>query len=405
MQSCLDAIPESARRVLVAYSGGLDSSVLLHLAHAASDRFQLLAWHVNHGLVDCSEQMEAFCIEQVRQLGIEIRLDRLDLGGVESNIEAAARHARYRLFGEHSRQGDCILTAHHADDQSETFLLNALRGSGSAGLRGIARQRKLGNALLFRPLLDCSRSDLENYATRHGIGWFDDPSNRSARYDRNFLRMEVMPLLRKRWPAASRTLGTCSEIQSETQDLLDEIAATDYPQASRETSDGIDTLDIEVLLSLSPARCKNLLRYWVKNAGMDAIPRARMSELLAQLHARKDSQPEIRMPDYSIRIYDRRLFLVTVSSYRISRQEFEFGLDQQVEIAELNLRLVRAEIFERLGIDDRKQALCLVFRQSGRLHRDNHRLKRLFQRYRVPPWKRDRVAQVYLDGRLEGILT
>jgi tRNA(Ile)-lysidine synthase len=404
MQASLESIPASAQRVFVAYSGGLDSSVLLHLLISETRDFRIIPWHVNHGLIEAAAQMEEFCIEQTRRLGLEIRIDRLELADIDSNVEAEARRQRYRLFRQNSREGDCILTAHHADDQAETLLMNALRGSGVAGLRGIARQRRLGAALLLRPLLGYSRTELEEYAASHELAWFNDPSNQSLRYDRNYLRHEVVPLLKRRWPGTVAALTTCSEIQTETQDLLDEVAAADYRALQAEASNGIATLDLPGLLSLSLPRRKNLLRYWATRAGFAALPHARLQELMQQLHARADAQPEIAMSDCKIRVYDRRLFLVTGEDGPDIGGEFEFGQTAVVEIEALGLRLDREEIFARLGIDDRGQSLSLRFRRSGEPNSDRHRLKRLFQKYNVPPWQRDRVAQVYLDGRLEGLL-
>ena len=405
MQASLDSIPGNTERVFVAYSGGLDSSVLLHLLTSEPRDYEIRPWHINHGLIEVAAQMEAFCVEQARRLGLELRIDRLELGDLGSNVEAEARLQRYRLFRRHAGAGDCILTAHHADDQAETFLLNALRGSGIAGLRGIAGELRLGETLLLRPLLACSRAELEDYAARHEIAWFNDPSNRSLRYDRNYLRHEVLPLLKHRWPGLAGALSTSCEIQSETQELLEEIAAADYRSIEAEPSGCAATLDLEGLLSLSLPRRKNLLRYWVKQAGFAAIPHARLQELLHQLHARVDAQPEIVMPDCSIRVYDRRLFLVAGDETPEIGGEFEFGQQQIVEIEALELNLERAEIFDRLGIDDRGQSLSLRFRRSGERNSDRHRLKRLFQKHNVPPWQRDRVAQVYLDGNLEGLLT
>lgn len=404
MHASFESIPSSAQRVFVAYSGGLDSSVLLHLLISEARDYQILPWHVNHGLVEVAAQMEKFCIEQAKRLGLEIRIDRLDLTDIDSNVEAEARRQRYRLFRQYCRHGDCILTAHHADDQAETFLLNALRGSGVAGLRGIARERRLGAAMLLRPLLGCSRTELEDYAARHEISWFNDPSNQSLRYDRNYLRHEVVPLLKRRWPGMVTALTTSSEIQAETRDLLDEVAAADYRALRTEASNGIDTLDLPGLMVLSSPRRKNLVRYWVTQAGFAALPHARLQELLQQLHARADAQPKIAMSDCSIRVYDQRLFLVAGEDGPDIGGEFEFGQIAHIEIEAIGLRLDRGEIFDRLGIDDRGQSLSLRFRRSGEPNSDRHRLKRLFQKYNVPPWQRDRVAQVYLDGNLEGLL-
>jgi len=404
MQSCLELIPDDIQRVFVAFSGGLDSTVLLHLLVAEAREFEIIPWHFNHDLLDVADSMEQFCIEQVDSLGLEIRVDHLRLDQVESNIEAISRDKRYALFAQHTRAGDCILTAHHADDQAETFLLNALRGSGSAGLRGIARQRMLGDALLLRPLLDFSRSQLEDYAGQHELVWFNDPSNQANRFERNYLRNQVLPLMKTRWPHFQAALATASELQSEIQDLLDEVAAEDFSHLKTIVSRGIATLDVEQLLSISPARRKNLVRYWIADAGFAVIPHARMQELMNQLNAKADALPEIAMPDYSVRVYDRRLFLVPDVELRECSGRFDFGVLEKVEIEKFGLHTQRCEIFRSLEVSDKNQALSLRYRVDGQQNDDRHRLKRMFQKYRVPPWERSAIAQVYLDGKLEGLL-
>ena len=404
MQSCLELIPADAQRVFVAFSGGLDSSVLLHLLVAETREFEIIPWHFNHGLLDVASSMERFCTEQADSLGLRIRVDQLSLNKIESNVEAVARSKRYALFAQHTRAGDCILTAHHADDQAETFLLNALRGSGSAGLRGIARQRMLGDTLLLRPLLDFSRQQLETYANQHELVWFNDPSNQASRFDRNYLRNQVIPLMRDRWPNFQAAFATASELQAEVQNLLDEVAALDFSQLKSTASGGNATLDVAQLLLLSPARRKNLVRYWIADAGLAVIPHARMQELMHQLHAKPDAMPEIAMPDYSVRLYDQRLFLVRNDELHDCSGCFDFGLQPNVEIEQFGLQTQRHEIFRGLEITDQNQALSLRFRDHGRQNDDRHRLKRMFQKHRVPPWKRASIAQVYLDGKLEGLL-
>jgi tRNA(Ile)-lysidine synthase len=404
MQTCLELIPDDVERVFVAYSGGLDSSVLLYLLVSKPRSFRIIPWHFNHGLQELAADMEKFCIEQARNYELEIRVDKLDLENADSNIEAEARQQRYRLLEQHCRTGDVVLTAHHLDDQAETFLLNALRGSGSAGLRGIARQRRLGEALLLRPLLGISRNQLEQYAAANDIAWVNDPSNKSDRFDRNYMRNQVLPLVQKRWPRFQSSLSTCCELQSETQQLLDEIAQQDYLQMRNPVSSGFSTLDVAGLLKLSPGRCKNLLRYWITNAGLSMIPHARLQELMNQLHAQADALPEIAMPEYVIRLYDQRLFLVPEDSVRQHSGVFEFDLNPDIEIIQYELVFTRQAVFEQIGMTDQGQSLSLRFRDQGQPDEDRHRLKRLFQKHRVPPWERNAVAQVYLDGKLSGIL-
>ena len=405
MQSCLAIIPDEIERVFLAYSGGLDSTVLLHLLTKGERSYEVFPWHVNHGLLEEADRMEQFCVDQAGQYGLHLRVDRLDLSAVESNIEAEARHRRYRLFEAECKAGDCVLTAHHADDQAETFLLNALRGSGSAGLRGIARRRELGSGLLLRPLLDFSRLQLESYAVEHGLEWFDDPSNVDNRFDRNYLRNEVIPALRERWPHFQETLLTTSRLQAETQQVLDEIAESDLEALALPRANGDPELDLDGLRRLSPGRCRNLLRHWIARAGLAAMPSSRLGELMKQLHARADAVPEIAMSGYSVRVYDRRLFLVRDDALRSFSGEYDFGLMEQVDIDEYDLHWRRDEIFRQIGIEDRNQQLTLRFRDCGSRNSDRHRLKRLFQSQRVPPWKRSAVAQVYLDGELKGLLS
>ncbi|MCP4471251.1 MAG: tRNA lysidine(34) synthetase TilS [Gammaproteobacteria bacterium] len=405
MQSCLALIPDDTERVYLAYSGGLDSSVLLHLLLSLDNSFTLIPWHVNHGLLEAAARMEQFCIDQARHYGLQIRVDHLGLSDVGSNIEAEARRQRYRLFAASSGPGDCILTAHHADDQAETFLLNALRGSGSAGLRGIARQRGLGEALLLRPLLDFSRRQLESYAAEHALAWFDDPSNEDSRFDRNYLRNEVIPSLRLRWPHFHEALSTAGQLQAETQQVLDEIARLDFEALAQPRLNSDPVLDLAGMLQLSSGRCKNLLRYWVAQAGLAAIPNARLRELTKQLHAKPGAVPEIAMSGYSIRLYDLRLFLVRDDALRRYSGEFEFGLQPRIEIEDFGLHWQRDEIFKRLQAEDHNQQLTLKFRDDGKQNSDRRRLKRLFQQQRVPPWERAAVAQVYLDGKLCGLLS
>ena len=404
MQSCLALIPDDLERVFLAYSGGLDSSVLLHLLVSSQHRHKLVPWHINHGLLDAAAAMEQFCGEQARHYDLEIRIDRINPGDIDSNIEAEARKIRYGLFAAGSGTSDCIVTAHHADDQAETFLLNALRGSGSAGLRGIAQRRELGASLLLRPLLGFSRQQLEDYANQHELAWFNDPSNRDSRFDRNYLRNEVIPSVRKRWPHFREALVTTSQIQAETQQVLDEVAQNDYKLLTRVGRNRDPELELVGLLQLSEGRAKNLLRYWVATSGLAAIPGTRLREVMKQLRAKPDALPKIAMLEYSVRLYDQRLFLVRNDAQRDYHGVFEFGLKSEINIDDFNLHCRREDLFKKLQLDDNQQQVSLRYRGDEPQTSDRHRLKRLFQKHRIPPWERRSTAQVYLDDKLLGLL-
>ncbi|MEM7561943.1 MAG: tRNA lysidine(34) synthetase TilS [Pseudomonadota bacterium] len=401
IQSCLEQLPEDCKKIYLAFSGGLDSCVLLHLLITADLRAEVIPWHINHNLVENASEMEAFCRQLTEQLGLDLKVDHLDNTTMLSNTEAQARKLRYQCFETKIASGDCLLTAHHADDQAETFLLNALRGSGVAGLRGIAKSIEFGKGLLMRPLLEINREALEEYARNQGLDWFEDPSNLDMGFDRNYLRKQVIPAFKTRWPNFENAFLRVADIQSEAQELLDDLAEIDFQEIKSIPSQTFDTLALKPFLLLSQVRQKNLIRYWILHAGFKSLPNARLHELLKQLRSKQDSIPEIRMDNYSIRRYDRRLFLVPLAIEEVIESGNAETDDANVEIENFWGRQV---IFEKIGIPDKNQAISLKFRNRNSPHEEQHRMKRLFQKYKIPPWQRDRIPLVYLDGKLEGIL-
>ncbi|HDQ9214135.1 TPA: tRNA lysidine(34) synthetase TilS, partial [Pseudomonas aeruginosa] len=186
----------------VAFSGGLDSTVLLHLLAqlARSEALPALsALHVHHGLQAAADGWPAHCQAVCRSLGIPLRVERVQVA-VGGSIEQAARDARYRAFQANLGEGQVLLTAQHLDDQAETLLFRLLRGAGLRGLAAMPASRPLGGGRLCRPLLGVSRAELEAYAQTHRLDWVEDPSNQDPRFSRNYLRREIMPRLASHWP-------------------------------------------------------------------------------------------------------------------------------------------------------------------------------------------------------------
>jgi tRNA(Ile)-lysidine synthetase-like protein len=201
---------DRAGRLYVGFSGGLDSTVLLHaLVHARAKhwRGRTVALHANHGLHASAQDWQRHCDACCRGLDVPLRSSELAIEVLGAGTEAAARTARYAWFDQHLEHGDLLLLAHHQDDQAETLLLRLLRGAGPEGLAGMPAQRDIGAGRLLRPLLSLPRQVLEDYARLHALEWVEDPSNASSDYDRNFLRREVLPLLEKRWPGYRRTFS------------------------------------------------------------------------------------------------------------------------------------------------------------------------------------------------------
>jgi tRNA(Ile)-lysidine synthase len=253
----------------IAFSGGLDSTVLLHLlAHLAKTQSlpALSAIHVHHGLQAAADAWPDHCQSVCDGLGVPLQVVRVQVQPGAS-LERAAREARYGAFIEATQANDVLLTAQHRDDQAETLLFRLLRGAGVRGLAGMPRQRPLGKGQLLRPLLDVTRAELEAYAVEHRLNWIEDPSNQDRQFSRNYLRHQVFPTLTQRWPQAVATIARSAAHLSEAQGLLDELAHMDLAHA-RAVGEfdwlGLPSLELTWLVTLSAARQRNALSHWLE---------------------------------------------------------------------------------------------------------------------------------------------
>ncbi|KNX79264.1 tRNA(Ile)-lysidine synthetase [Pseudomonas sp. 250J] len=252
----------------VAFSGGLDSTVLLHQLAEYSRHHStppLRAIHVHHGLQAAADTWPDHCRAVCAALGVELDVVPVQVAPGAS-LEQAARNARYGAFEKRLGAGEVLFTGQHRDDQAETLLFRLLRGAGLRGLSAMPQQRPLGQGSLVRPLLGLSRQQLQAYADRHGLVWVDDPSNSDTTFARNFLRGEVFPMLRQRWPQAEANLARSAEHLGEALDLLDELAASDLAHACDNAPlpwSGLDSLSLAALTALTPARQRNALQFWL----------------------------------------------------------------------------------------------------------------------------------------------
>lgn len=396
----LDRLP-GVRRFWLALSGGLDSCVLLHILQRARPAVPLRAVHVNHGLRPAAGEWQQFCTELCASYDIEIDVLKVDARPARGESpEAAARAARYAAIEDLMKPGDCLLTAHQRDDQAETLLLQLLRGSGPAGLAAMPELAPLGPGWQLRPLLGFDRDTLRDYAQGAGLRWVEDDSNIDTRYDRNFLRREIMPLLRARWPALSRTLARAAMHQAEAAELMQTLAELDFPQVY-EPSRG--TLAVSRLRLLPPPRLRNVLRHWFRLNDVLPPGTAVLQQIVGVIDAVEDRSPRVAWGAHELRRHANDLHLLDREPPPLAQEYAWRPCEGDLAIPELKLEL-RLHDLRAAGLQlPAAETLYIRFRDGGeRIHlkgrKHSHSLKKLLQERGVPPWVRARLPLLY-DGR------
>ncbi|NVZ68728.1 tRNA lysidine(34) synthetase TilS [Pseudomonas costantinii] len=385
----------------VAFSGGLDSTVLLHLLAnlAKTDTLPLLsAVHVHHGLQAAADAWPSHCQSVCNSLGVPLRVMHVQVQSGAS-LERAARDARYQAFTEVIEAGEVLLTGQHRDDQAETLLFRLLRGAGVRGLAAMPVHRPLAGGHLVRPLLDTSRAELEAYAHEHQLKWIEDPSNADARFSRNYLRHRVFPLLTERWPQAITRLARTAEHLSEAQGLLDELAHMDLQAADQPSPFPwmpLPSLALAPLRELSDARQRNALRHW-----LTPLTRLPDSGHWAGWHslrdAKGDAQPLWRLADGELYRCGERIWWLPVAWSEFSDAPVSWPYPQNPLALPGNGQL------EFIG-NAPEGPLVIRYRQGGEIMdvpgRGRRDLKRLLNESAVPGFIRGRLPLLYQGEQL-----
>lgn len=397
------------RDLCVAFSGGLDSSVLLHAARNLPNwRRRLRALHVHHGLLADADQWSQQATAVCAETGIECAVVRVEVSRESGeSIEEQARMARYAALAERLQAGELLLTAQHGDDQLETVLLQLFRGAGVAGLAAMPVVRRFGAGLHVRPLLGFARADLLRYATEHRLRWQEDPSNEDQRFDRNFLRNTIVPLLRERWPAVSPAVARSATNCAEALRLVEELADLDAAEAGC-----AGELSVAALRRLSRPRQRNLLRRWIGSHAARMPSAARLNSIIDDvIGAVRGGAALVRWGQTEVRRFGDRLLLMPRlapidSSTRRPWPDPAAGFDLGTAQGRLLCTVAddggldpqwldsgRVEVGYRVGGER--------IRISGKPH--STRLSRLFQEAGIFPWMRDRVPLVFIDGQLAAV--
>ena len=391
--------------LLLAFSGGLDSTLLLHLLAECQKMlpFQLSALHVHHGLSPNADAWAVFCADVCKKLNVPLTISKVKLNNSGLGIEATAREARYNKLL--NSDADFICLAHHQDDQAETLLLQLARGAGVKGLAGMGNV----NNKLLRPLLDVPRSVLDAYAKQHNLAWIDDESNLDTKFNRNFMRHEILPKLAKQYPAIKQTISRTAQHMAEADILLDELAEQD-------TKNGLlnnQQLQLASLAKLSGARVNNALRWWLLQNNCDAPSSAQLQQISQQLlHAKSDANIKIKLSASVVlrRFQGGAYLLRNVQEADDLYVRSAFSLPWQGEKTIILPDQSRLFFSEKLGegiamLHVENGQLNIRYRRGGETlkpekNRPNRSLKSLFQNSSIPPWQRKRLPLLFLNGEL-----
>jgi tRNA(Ile)-lysidine synthase len=417
------AIP-AASEYWVAFSGGLDSSVLLYLAKAFLSAMPglLRAIHVNHQLSDQADRWQAHSEAVAGSLGIPLAVEVVEVVADGQGIESAARKARYAAFARHVPANAVLLQAHHLNDLAETLLYRMLRGAGVTGLSGIPRQRQVslgaekasgreGFYQIYRPLLDVPRQQLEQLAAAMNISWVDDPSNDNTDFDRNYLRHQVMPLLQSRWPGALEAIGQTARNCIQADALGQILAQKDLQDVKAGAA-----LDIQRLQQLTADQQRNLVRFWLTERGLGFPGRKQFERIWSELiSARQDAQPSIRWSGGELRRHRHCLYGLSRDAEPASYSG-PIRPGDRLQSAAGVLSVLDAKALANMEISGQSlpdqgkgwigkivlpcgQGLSVRPRQGGEViriaNRGAKKLKKLFQEADIPEWLRDHYPLVY----------
>lgn len=399
-----------ANTYYLGYSGGLDSHVLLHACAALQVKYpqtyQFQAIHIHHGLQKIADAWVQHAEQICADLNLPLKVIYLNLKpAIGESIEALARQARYQAFSNCLTADDLLLTAHHQDDQAETFLLNALRGSGGTGLAAMPSLRPLGLGQLGRPLLRFSRQQLEAYAQHYQLSYVNDPTNAETQFDRNYLRQAIMPSLQKRWPAVTQTLSRAASWQAEQQQVLGKLLTERLLHFAGSQT---DTLSVQALSTEDELMQKALLRHWLQDLGFSMPSAKKLQHILTDvLAAPLDAQPCVAWSGCELRRYRDNLYaLKPLTTHDATQVIVWSNLEQDLYLPSLKRSLSKNLLTPELKqVAQASQALITVrFRQGGeRVKRDKAyslELKTLLQTAGIPPWERECLPLIYLGDDL-----
>lgn len=405
---------------LIAFSGGLDSTALLLLfakLRKNQPHLQLRAIHIHHGLSPNADSWAAHCQHLCGQLSIPFLLEKVQVQQGKG-IEAGAREARYQAIKKHLACNEILVSAHHLQDQSETFFLALKRGSGIAGLAAMPVCSELYNMPLFRPLLPFSRHQLQTYVEQIGVLWIEDESNQDNRYERNFLRNQVLPLLRERWSHFDLAVQRSAQHCLEQQQLLNELLQNTFEQHFDKTD---RTFHLNNFSAYSPLQQNALLRLWFSHCSISMPSTQQLAQILQDvISAASDRNPHFQLGNTMLRRYQKKLYFTPLfADLTAVKMKLKIGekitlpdglgeIEAQQNDQYLVLMWQQEEKCVSCQLPPSNEPIQLGFHYSGKVRLKpqamRQDIKKLWQKFNIPVWQRNRIPLIFYGEKLQAAL-
>ncbi|MDG0968924.1 MAG: tRNA lysidine(34) synthetase TilS [Porticoccaceae bacterium] len=403
---------QAAPQILVGFSGGLDSTVLLHWLHTFIAKDRLTAIHVNHGLSAHATEWQTHALQFCMALGVTCHCESVGVIPNGGDLENRARQARYAVFEQRLVSGGILLLGHHQDDQSETVLYRLLRSAGPKGLSGIPVTRSLGCGHVHRPLLSVSKLELKQYAAQESLTFVEDDSNSSDIHDRNFLRHRIMPILAQRWPDYLQRLTGAAAINLDTQELCRALAHEDLQSLEVRKERGGLSLSLARFEALTAVRQRNVLRYWRPSHEYNG-PNAKIiaEVLLSVIDAKIDANPKLIYQGTEYRRFSNRLYMLDAHRFSHAQpqamDEFDWCYDDVVDLGGHMQLTAASSLGSGLRVPPTRMFTVRMRRGGetchpvGRTHSNS--LKKCLQEFGLEPWWRDKIPLIFVGPELVAV--
>ncbi|QJC36104.1 tRNA lysidine(34) synthetase TilS [Enterobacteriaceae endosymbiont of Donacia cincticornis] len=398
------------KKILLAYSGGIDSTVLLYNLVKLREKYPLIirAIHINHNLHKKSDDWMKFCFLNCKKLNVLFIHKNIYINK-NNNIEENARKKRYQIFKKIIKDNEILVTAHNLDEQCETFFLFLKRGSGPKGLSSMSTITMINNFKIFRPFLNISKNEIFNYAIKKKINWIEDPSNKDIKYDRNFLRNIILPKIINRWPFFQKNLARSIKNYDEQEKLLCDLMKPVLIKLIQKNN----SLFISPLYSFKENKRNFIIRKWIEYNKYYYLPSRKLLNIIWNeiICCKNNNNPQIKIGEYSIRKYKNYLFCIkyfpNLKNNILIWNDFKKSLILPNKLGKLTILYHEnnKKKITHIKKPENKEIVYIKFNNPTEKYYFNNseykkNINNIWKNLNIPKWEREQIPLLFYNEKL-----